>query len=127
MEIKHIRRNLSVVSILVSVVAIGEDFSILVKGGKGHIGGCVLSIPHPSMSDEKRISCTTSIMNVTGHRDGVILKTLSEALCRASGMTVSCTGGIHVDHATTEQIQEIQSAVEEIAEEIAKSVNILHR
>lgn len=121
MEIKSIRRTLSFTDISVSIAGVGEDFSVLVEGGKGHIGGCALSIPHASISDENRISCTTSIINVTGHRDGIILKILSESLCQASGKTVSCTGGIHVDCATKEQIQEIQNVVEEIAEEILKN------
>ncbi|MBQ1399786.1 MAG: hypothetical protein IIY83_04635, partial [Lachnospiraceae bacterium] len=54
---------------------------------------------------------TSSVINVTGHKDEAVCRYLAEEVCRATGRTVVCTGGFHVDGITPEQIAEVTEAV----------------
>ena len=94
-----ITRQLSFAEISIEIERVGGDILILIRGGdKPHIGSVVLAVPRPSLTGEN-FSCTSSVLNVVGHKD--------ETICRA--VTV-CTGGFHVDNLTAAQIQEVVDA-----------------
>ena len=92
---------------------IGDDILITVSGGeKPHIGCCVLAVPRPSLTGDGTVSATSSILNVTGHKDEFICRKLAEKAAAEYGCTVVCTGGFHMDHITPEQIKEVLEALE---------------
>ena len=98
-----IKKKLTFTDICVEVRRLGDDYHILVNGGeRPHIGCTVLALPRPSLDGSGKMSSTASVLNVTGHK-----KT-----------TVVCTGGIHMDGITKEQIAEIVEAMRIIAGEI---------
>lgn len=103
----------------VEVRVLGTDCSILFYGGEApHIGCTVLSVPRPSIKNPEQISCTSSVINVTGHKDEIICRHLAEAVAKRRGVTTVCTGGFHIDDATEEQIAELMQAVVEIEEKL---------
>ena len=53
-------------------------------------------------------------MNLTGHKDEYLCRKVAEQLCTAHGVTVVCTGGVHLDDITKEQIHEITEAIDEM-------------
>ncbi len=110
-ENKIIRRQLSFSELTIEIKSVGEDILILVAGGdKPHIGSAVLSVPRPSLRDENKISCTSSILNVTGHKDEKICRYLAETFCKKYNAVTICTGGFHCDNLTPAQIQEVVDA-----------------
>lgn len=49
---------------------IGEDILLYVKGGeKPHIGCTVIAVPRPSLSGNGQTSATSSVLNLTRHKD----------------------------------------------------------
>lgn len=105
--------TLSFATITISVDFLGEDILIVVKGGdKPHIGTTVLAVPRPSLSKEEAIGTTSSVLNVTGHKDEVICRILAEKASKKYGVTAVCTGGFHVDNIDAGQIREVVSAIE---------------
>ncbi len=93
---------------------VGSDIHLLLTGGTGpHIGCTVLSIPRPSLSGSGAVSVTSSVLNVTGHKDEAICRLLAEEVCRAKNCTVVCTGGFHADDLNAEQIDEVTRTVSE--------------
>lgn len=87
---------------------IGEDLVITLSGGeKPHIGCVVQAVPRPSLSGDGTISVTSSVMNLTGHKDEFLCRQLAEKRCRETGKVVVCTGGVHMDHIRKEQIEEL--------------------
>lgn len=103
---------LSFGELLIEEKAIGDDLLICVSGGeKPHIGCCVLAIPRPSLAGDGSISATSSVLNVTGHKDEEICRRIAQRRCAETGRVVVCTGGFHVDHITEEQIREVLLAV----------------
>lgn len=76
---------------------IGEDILLYIQGGdKPHIGCTVMAVPRPSLSGNGERSVTSSVMNLTGHKDESICRMLAEDVCRTCGKTVVCTGGVHL-------------------------------
>ena len=71
---------------------IGEDILLYIQGGdKPHIGCTVMAVPRPSLSGNGERSVTSSVMNLTGHKDENICRMLAEDVCRTCGKTVVCT------------------------------------
>ena len=107
-EEKIIKRQLSFSTLTIEIKLIGKDILILLSGGdKPHIGCAVLAIPSLSLRDKTKISCTSSILNVTGHKDEKICRYVAETFCQKYNSVTVCTGGFHVDNLTAEQIQEV--------------------
>lgn len=95
---------------------LGSDFFLCVQGGDSpHIGCTVQAVPRPSLTGNGAVGVTSSVMNLTGHKDEEICRRLAEAFCKKLNTVVVCTGGFHVDGITDEQIAEVRKAVEDLA------------
>ncbi len=117
-------KDLSFAKVIAQVQFVGEDIQILLWGGeKPHIGCTVLSVPRPSMEEKERGSCTSSVINVTGHKDEALCRAISEEVCRQTLRTVVCTGGFHLDGITGEQICRVQEAAEELKTQILEKIH----
>ena len=97
------------------VLHAGDDLCVLLSGGdKPHIGCVTLSIARPSLADANRGSATTSILNVTGHKDGEVAQYMSQQLSASLQKTVVICGGIHVDAIQVEEIQIVMGLVQRL-------------
>ena len=95
------------------IYPVGDDILAVLKGGiRPHIGCTVLAVPRQSLTGDGSMSCTSSVINVTGHKDEAICRRVAEALSRTYACTVICTGGVHFDGAGPQDIKDIQDAVE---------------
>ena len=78
----------------VSVKKIGQDLLVSVEGGqKPHIGCVIQSVSRPSLTGDGSYSATSSVMNLTGHKDEYLPETFRADLCRMqdySGMYRRC-------------------------------------
>ncbi len=109
------RIDLEFTWIELKAVKIGEDISVWVYGGeRPHIGCTVLAIPRPSLSGDGSGSVTSSVLNVTGHKDEALCRRIAEAFCKKYGVTTVCSGGFHMERITMGQIVEVIQAVEEM-------------
>ncbi|MGN1022604.1 MAG: hypothetical protein ACI4OJ_03830 [Lachnospiraceae bacterium] len=105
------KKTLSFAELVLESEWIGKDLLITVQGGeKPHIGCCVLAEPRPSLRGDGAVSSTSSVLNVTGHKDEALCRYFAEKAAAAHGCTVVCTGGFHVDGITKEQIAELLEA-----------------
>ena len=104
---------LSFATITIATYSIGADILITVKGGdQPHIGTAVLAVPRPSLTGDESVSATSSVLNVTGHKDEVICRMLAEKASKKYKATAVCTGGFHMDNMSAEQIEEVVSAIQ---------------
>lgn len=116
-----IKKKLTFTNMCVEIRRLGSDYHILVSGGEcPHIGCTVLAIPRPSLDGNGKMSSTASVLNVTGHKDEDVCRYLAEKVAAGKNAVVVCTGGIHMDGITKEQIAEIVEAVRIIAVEIVE-------
>ena len=70
-----------------------------------------------SLSGDGTISVTSSVINLTGHKDEFLCRRLAENRCRETGKVVVCTGGVHMDHITGEQIEELLKNIDRMMTE----------
>lgn len=91
------------------VITLTDDgINIYIGGGeKHHIGTVVVSQPRPSLKDENKPSCTSSIFNLLGHKDDGIALPIAEAVCKMKCQQVVVTAGVHIDNATEEDINKL--------------------
>ena len=111
-----IRKELSFTELTVRVNNLGKDVLIVIEGGtRPHIGSTVLAVPRPSLTGDGSVSVTSSVINVTGHKDEELCRILAESAAKRQNAVVVCTGGFHADNISMEQIAELKAAVKEIA------------
>lgn len=117
------KKELSFSWVEIGAVWMGNDLAVCLQGGeKPHIGCTVQAVPRPSLTGDGSVSVTSSVMNLTGHKDEALCRMLAEQICRRKNTVVVCTGGFHVDGITKEQIEEVAEAVKEIGEVILKEL-----
>lgn len=112
-------RELSFSRLTVRLERLGGDWAVLLSGGHSpHIGCTVLAVPRPSLTDDGSTSVTSSVLNVTGHKDECLCRFLAETVCRKKNAVTVCCGGFHEDGITEAQIREVIKAVEEIGRSV---------
>ncbi len=79
--------------------------AFLTGGELPHTGGVVLANPY--LKDDGSYSADMWINTVPGHKDTEIGTKIAKYLAITTKQTVSLTCGIHIDHASMEEIQQI--------------------
>ncbi len=112
------KRHTAGTEISLSIGRIGDDLLAVLEGGsRPHIGCVVQAVSRPSLRGNGERGSTACVLNLTGHKDEHLCRKVAERLCIAYGVTVVCTGGVHVEGITQEQIGELSEAVEEMIQE----------
>jgi hypothetical protein len=97
-------------SVTADILRAGDDIQIYVGGGsQAHIGGAAVSLPHDGIHGAAGRSCTTSVFNIPGHRDGRVAEMFADAFCRAFGCAVCVSAGVHVDGADEADVKRLLS------------------
>jgi len=74
---------------------IGNDLVFFLGGGeRSHIGGVVIC----------ELGKTVQSIRLTGHYDDIVLKPIAEIACKKYKTKVVAIGGVHIDHATKQEI-----------------------
>jgi hypothetical protein len=74
---------------------IGEDLVFFLGGGeRSHIGGVVIC----------ELGKTVQAIRLTGHYDDIVLKPIADIACKKYKTKVVAIGGVHIDHATKQEI-----------------------
>lgn len=114
------REKLSFSELEIGVCRIGDDIAVWLGGGDHpHIGCVVQAVPRLSLTGDGKRSATSSVLNLTGHKDEFLCRKLAETICVATGRVTVCTGGFHCDAMTKEMISEVVDAVKRLAENVA--------
>ncbi|MGI6732150.1 MAG: hypothetical protein ACOX5F_09740 [Anaerovoracaceae bacterium] len=101
-----------------------DGINVYIGGGPDpHIGAVAISTPRPSLKDSEKLSCTTSIYNCIGHKDDVIAKKFSEALCLRYNCVTVVSAGIHLDNITPAGIQQFQQLSAELLDKVIRGLD----
>ena len=80
---------------------------ILVGGDAPHVGAMAISIPRPSSADPRRVSPSTSVYCVVGHKDDELARAVASGLCRKLNAIVAVIAGVHIDRASRAEIRAV--------------------
>jgi gallate decarboxylase subunit D len=88
---------------------IGEDLVFFLGGGeRSHIGGVVICQPGKPVQ----------AIRLTGHYDDIVLQPIAELACSKYKTKVVALGGVHVDHATKQEIDLLVENCKKLVERI---------
>lgn len=110
------------IKITLEAITVGEDLCVIIYGGdKPHIGCVTLSVPRPSLKDANVISATTSVLNLTGHKDGEAAHYVSQFLSAKLNKNVVVTCGIHVNNITNSEIKVTIELLKELTNKLIQN------
>ena len=111
----------------VKLVAIksGEDLTVIISGGeKPHIGTIAVSIPRPSLKDSNKMSASTSVFTLTGHKEDELSKQIAESITKITKKVTVVIVGLHIEKATSKDIecliQNTQKVVDKLRRKLVK-------
>ncbi|KZE80797.1 hypothetical protein AV654_10590 [Paenibacillus elgii] len=84
----------------------GDDYVFLITGGEAHVGAVACAFLHEG-------KVRTETISVPGHREGELVKELAESAASKLGHRAVVIMGIHIDHATKQDIAQIITLVQE--------------
>ncbi|MGN0715023.1 MAG: hypothetical protein ACI4LN_04310 [Anaerovoracaceae bacterium] len=115
----EMKRSLSCAELICKANRIGNEICVQVSGGDTpHIGCVVLAIPRTSLTGSGEKSATSSVLNVTGHKDEEICRYIAEEIAKKRNVITVCAGGFHIDGIKKEQIQEVLDSTRNMTKEL---------
>lgn len=103
-----------------------EGLQVYIGGGeKAHIGSVAVSQPRESLTGDGSRSCTTSVINLVGHKDDAVSLTSAEAICRFVNKVVVITAGVHITGAGSKDIEWVLRNVQQINASIIRKLEEL--
>ncbi|MGD8190974.1 hypothetical protein ACQCN2_13435 [Brevibacillus ginsengisoli] len=101
--------------IAIQTYRVGKDYVFHLTGGVAHIGAVATAYVE---NTEIKVGLTT----VPGHREDELAVELATAACEAYKQTVTAIVGIHIDHATREEIQQMVEVARQTIRETIRGV-----
>jgi len=86
-----------------------------------HVGAVALAVPRPSLKDPRRLSATSSVLTVVGHKEDEIVKPLSEEAAKKLNLTTVVVAGLHVEKASDRDIEALKENAKLSAEKLVKT------
>ncbi len=98
--------------------------SVYLYGGDyPHIGSVVLAQPRLSITGSGT-SCTSSVINLCGHKEEAFAREMAEKLCIYCNLPVCVCAGIHIDDAGPEDIVCLTDVFHELSDSAARKIGI---
>jgi len=90
----------------------GNDLCVVLTGGaKPHLGAVGVAQVRPNTHDPKKLTTSTSVITLFGHKEDVVATKVAHALAvKLNKNVVSC--GIHVDNITPDEMKFVWEAIE---------------
>jgi hypothetical protein len=118
-----IGENYNSARIALQAVAMGADLAICLSGGeRPHIGAVAVAQPRPSLSDPARISATTSVIALLGHKEDELARHVAGRVAAAVNCVVTVVCGIHYEKLSAEQIGGIDRLVERLTDRLLQEL-----
>lgn len=90
------------------VIHCGADVIVVCGGGsRFHTGAVSVVISTPSLKNPEKLSFTASTIGIPGHKEEQLAREAAMKIARALETTVVVSVGIHVDNATSEEINQL--------------------
>jgi len=104
------------------LITLGDDLLVVIRGGKEHIGAVGMAQPRVSLADATKISATSSVFTYVGHKEDVVVKTISEEISKRLNKKVVVVAGIHWDELSSKDIRMIMKLCVKVQEKIIMEV-----
>lgn len=118
-----IKTGLGLQQVEAVIVLCGTDVSISFGGGSAyHIGAAALASPRASHLEPEKCSASASVLCVSGHMEDMLCREAALKISAALNTVVNATLGLHIDHASPE---DIQALTDNFRKAVSEAINIL--
>jgi len=112
-----------------TAVSSGKELTVVISGGeKPHIGAIAISIPRHSLEDSNKVSASTSVFTLVGHKEDELSKQIAENITKVTEKVTVTIVGLHIDKATAQDIecliQNTQKVVDKLIIKLVKKVGL---
>lgn len=104
-------------------VKMGKDLSLILTGGEAHLGSTALAIPRLSLNGGK-LSATASILNVTGHKDGVLAEHYASTAAAQLGCRCVCSCGLISNRRPVSSWQKSKKLADELLNQVLTDLSV---
>lgn len=106
------------IKINLKAIDMGTDLCVVITGGEQpHLGAVALSVKRPSLDDPQKISASTSVLTLVGHKEDSVAKKASHTLASQLNKNVVVTCGIHVDDIQANEFDDVLDLLDELLNE----------
>lgn len=110
-------------SVTAHITCCGRDVNVTIGGGEAsHIGASALAVPRPSLSDPDRVSASTSVICVPGHKEDMVARAAAERIAASRNCVASVSVGVHIDCADREELFRLQRNLDALVELVIKAL-----
>jgi len=92
---------------LIAIITMDGLIVNILGGEKPHVGAIAIGLPRPSLMDPSRLSATTSVFTLVGHKDDEVARPAAERLAEELNQTVVVVAGMHIERAKDEDIRKL--------------------
>ena len=101
----------------------GEDYCLVVTGGdRPHLGAVALSTPRPSLADSRKISASTSVLTLVGHKEDDVAKKIAHQYAAKLNRQVVVACGVHLDGITKAELAVMEELLEDLAAQLLQKL-----
>ena len=98
----------------------GEDLTVIISGGeKPHIGAMAVSIPRPSLKDLNKVSTSTSVFTLIGHKEDELSKQIAENITKITKKVTVVIVGLHIEKATSQEIEYLIQNTQKVVDKLS--------
>lgn len=99
-------------------VAMGNDLCVVIAGGElPHLGAVAVAQARPSLQDKSKVSASTSVITLLGHKEDVVASRVAHSLAARLNKNVVVCCGIHVDDIRPDELEFVDAAVRRFCEQ----------
>ena len=105
-----------------TAVAMGNDLCVVIAGGElPHLGAVAVAQARPSLQDKTKLSATTSVITLLGHKEDVVASRVAHALAARLNKNVVVCCGIHVDDIRPDELEFVDKVVRQYCDGYGKT------
>ena len=106
----------------ISAVKCGRDLNVTICGGtRYHVGAMALGCARPPKNGVDR-SANVSVVPVFEHKDDDVARFAAKYLATRLNCVVAVAAGIHIDSASTDEIEQLMALVKKAVEQLSDEV-----
>jgi gallate decarboxylase subunit D len=110
------------ISVDAVLVPMGNDLCVAITGGeRPHLGAAAVAQVRPSLADPARLSATTSVITLLGHKENIVATRVAHDLAAGLNKNVAVACGIHVDNITSQEMQFVNEAIARFCKDVISS------
>ena len=111
------------IGIRMEAIGMGADYCLVITGGdRPHLGAVALSTPRPSLADPEKISASTSVLTLVGHKEDEVARKIAYRFAARLSCHVVVACGVHLDNITRNELAMMERMLNELAEELLKKL-----